>query len=299
MAAPDLDQAPSPWAAHRRRAEILREQHPFAEEVLSVYTVLLGVWEDGWDRAREDPPEPPRLANWAAERVLPGVVEVTAATGPPPLASAARDLLAAGGLVESLAAWLAGDELPPVERYLARASLYAPLVALGADAGVACANDPSPRGGRRCPRCGGPPQLSFRSDAADRLVSGRRQLACARCGQTWSYSASTCPSCGETSGGRRTVYAERGEGPVVGRAGNGHEPVAGRDGGGQDPAGDAPMLPHLRIEACASCERYLIDIDLGRDNRAVPDVDELAAMPLDLYAAEHGLRKITTNLMGF
>src|SRR5439155_1482594 len=81
-------------------------------------------------------------------------------------ASAAHDLLAAGGLEESLAAWLAGDELAPVERYLARASLYAPLVALEADAGAACANDPSPRGGRRSPRCGRPPQLSFRSGGA-------------------------------------------------------------------------------------------------------------------------------------
>ncbi len=62
---------------------------------------------------------------------------------------------------------------------------------------------------------------------------------------------------------------------------------------------ETPTFPHLRIEACASCERYLLDIDLGRDPQAVPDVDELAALPLDLYAAEHGLSKITPNLMGF
>jgi len=31
----------------------------------------------------------------------------------------------------------------------------------------------------------------------------------------------------------------------------------------------------------------------------VPEVDELAALPLDLYAAGHGLSKITPNLMGF
>ena len=33
--------------------------------------------------------------------------------------------------------------------------------------------------------------------------------------------------------------------------------------------------------------------------RAVPEVDELVALPLDLYAGEHGLTKITPNLMGF
>ena len=79
--------------------------------------------------------------------------------------------------------------------------------------------------------------------------------------------------------------------------------MVGRDGDDPeatgDAAGDAPTFPHLRIDACASCERYLIDVDLGRDARAVPEVDELAALPLDLYATEQGLLKITPNLMGF
>ena len=165
-------------------------------------------------------------------------------------------------------------------------------MALAEDAGAACADDPSPKGDRRCPRCGGLPQLSFRTDAEDPLVSGRRYLVCARCGQSWSYSASSCPSCGETSGSRRTVYAERRGEPVV--RGGGEDHVAT----GVAPA-DAPTFPHLRIDACGSCERYLIDVDVARDRQAVPEVDELAAMPLDLFAAEHGLSKITPNLMGF
>jgi hypothetical protein len=288
MATPGADKVPSPWAAHRRRAEVLRDRYPFAADVLTLYLALLDVWEDGWDLARSDRPEPGQLAGWAVDRVLPQVVKATEAAGPEALAAAARDLLEAGGIEESLAKWLAGGELAPVERYLARASLYAPLVALDADAGAACAYDPSPRDGGRCPRCGGPPQLSFRTDTEDRLVSGRRHLVCARCGQSWSYSGSSCPSCGETSGSRRTVYAERRDGPVMGRAGDGPEDTA-----------DPPVLPHLRVDACTSCERYLIDVDLGRDIRAVPEVDELAALPLDLYAAEHGLYKITPNLMGF
>ena len=187
---------------------------------------------------------------------------------------------------------VAGGELAAVERSLARASLQAPLVALAEDAGAACADDPSPKGDRRCPRCGGVPQLSFRTDEEDPLVSGRRYLVCARCGQSWSYSASSCPSCGETSGSRRTVYAERRGEPVV--RGGGEDHVAT----GVAPA-DAPTFPHLRIDACGSCERYLIDVDVARDRQAVPEVDELAAMPLDLFAAEHGLSKITPNLMGF
>jgi FdhE protein len=292
MAAPDPGRARSPWAAHRRRAEVLRERHLFAAEVLAVYLALADVWEDGWDAAREERPEPRQLARWAAGRTAPPVVKATEAAGPEPLARATRDLLGAGRLEEPLAVWLAGGELPAAERYLARASLLAPLKALGADAAAACAGDPSPRGGRRCPDCGGPPQLSFRSHAEDPLVSGGRQLACARCGQSWSYSASSCPSCGETSGSRRTVYSERRAGPVVGRGGE------DRDNTGAAGA-EAPTFPHLRIDACASCERYLLDVDLSRDPRAVPEVDELAALPLDLYAAGCGLSKITPNLMGF
>jgi Protein involved in formate dehydrogenase formation len=292
VAGPGAGRARSLWAAHRRRAEVLRERHPFAAEVLALYLALADVWEDGWDAARAEQPEPRQLARWAAERTVPWVVKATEAAGPRTLAAATRDLLGAGRPEEPLAAWLAGGELPPAERYLARASLHAPLVALAGEAGAACTEDPSPRGERRCPGCGGPPQLSFRSHAEDPLVSGGRRLACARCGQSWSYSASSCPSCGETSGARRTVYAERRAGPLVGRGGRDRDTAGGA-------GAEAPTFPHLRIDACASCERYLLDVDLSRDPRAVPEVDELAALPLDLYAAGCGLSKITPNLMGF
>jgi formate dehydrogenase maturation protein FdhE len=40
-------------------------------------------------------------------------------------------------------------------------------------------------------------------------------------------------------------------------------------------------------------------IDLTRDRRAVPVVDEIAAIPLDFFAKERGLQKIVPNLMGF
>jgi Protein involved in formate dehydrogenase formation len=275
----------SPWAPGRRRAEELRERQPFAAEVLGLYLALLDVWEAVWRDAREQRPAPAALPDWAAGRVAPRVVEATARAGPEALAGATRELLADGAVAAPLAAWLAGEELPPVERYLARAALRGPLQALDPDA--ACAADPTPRGGRRCPRCGGPPQLSFRAHTDEGLVSGRRRLACARCGAGWGYTGSACAWCGETAGTRRTFYAERRGRPAVGR-----QPTAPAAAGG-------PMFPHLRIEGCGSCERYLIDVDLSHDARAVPEVDELAALPLDLHATELGLSKITPNLMGF
>jgi hypothetical protein len=271
MAGPRVDA--SPWAAPRRRAESLRERHGFAAEVLTLYLALLEVWERAWEAARTDQPED--LAGWAARRVLPEVVAATVESGPRSLVESldrARVTVLERPLPLTglLAAWLAGEELVPVERYLARATLRGPLAAV--DASAACANDPSPRGDRRCPRCGGAPQLSF---------SGQRKLQCARCGESWSFSSSACPYCDETGGGRRTVYTEHHEGPRVGRG---------------DPG--AATFPHIRVEACANCQRYLIDIDLGRDPRAVPEVDELAALPLALHASEHGFSKITPNVMG-
>ncbi|HEU5158746.1 MAG TPA: formate dehydrogenase accessory protein FdhE [Streptosporangiaceae bacterium] len=288
--------------ASRRRAEALRERHAFAAEVLALYLALLDVWEEAWAAARAAAPAPDgpeALAGWAAERVLPHVVRTTVAAGPEPLAKALveigdDDLRGAGR--ELLTAWLGGAELDPLERYLARAALRGPLEAV--DRAAVCARGSASEGDRRCPTCGGPPQLSFRTDTADRLVSGRRRLWCARCAASWNYSSSMCPSCGESSGSKRTLYFEHperhGESPRVGR-GPDNAGDADAAGGGADTA----TFPHLRIESCTSCLRYLIDVDLGRDPRAVPEVDELAALPLDMYAAERGISKITPNLMGF
>jgi hypothetical protein len=244
------------YARDRERAGELRERYPHAVEILGLYLALVEVWES----AGHDVP-----LGRARSHVLPRVVEATAARGPAPLAAEVA-LLGAG----VLDGWLADEDLTPVERYLARATLRVVPV------------EPRARRdgpGAVCPACGGAPQLSFHETSDDPLVTGRRMLECARCGDPWSFSATTCPGCGET--GKRTVYAEARAGPQVGRA------VV--DG----------LFPHLRAEACESCRHYLIDVDLGRDPRAVPRVDELAAVPIDLHLAEQGYTKITPNLMGF
>jgi FdhE protein len=60
---------------------------------------------------------------------------------------------------------------------------------------------------------------------------------------------------------------------------------------------DTERLPHLRADACETCRRYVITVDLRKEPEAVPVVDELTALPLDLHAQEHGFAKITPNLM--
>ena len=42
---------------------------------------------------------------------------------------------------------------------------------------------------------------------------------------------------------------------------------------------------------------YIKSVDLTVDGLAVPEVDELAAIPLDLWATERGYAKITPNLL--
>src|SRR5262245_51234559 len=195
--------AAHPWSTHRRRAQRLRERYPSAAEVLALYDALVDVWAQAWAVAGEERPPPDELAEWALRSTLPGVVKATESAGPAALAAAVHQL-ADDRPGDVLTAWLAGDALsdaagrPSVGAYLARACLQPGLVALDGAAGAACAADPAPRGDRNCPRCGGLPQLSVRAAAGDRLVSGGRQLACARCAHGWSYSASACPACGET-----------------------------------------------------------------------------------------------------
>jgi Protein involved in formate dehydrogenase formation len=274
----------SPFALRRLRAEALRARHPFAADLLTLYLALLAVHEDVWDAVRVRRSNPDELAAWAGARIVPAVVEATVAAGPPALREAVCSRPADDNH-EALVGWLAGAPLAPVERYLARASLAPVLEALGELAGAACAPARDGEASSRCPRCGGLPQLSYLASSGEALVSGPRSLLCARCAASWRCSRSVCPACGESQEARLSVYAERLGGPVV-------------SGNGGDGA-ERPVFPHLRIAGCSTCRRYLIEVDLARDARAVPEVDELAALPLDLYAADEGLRKITPNLMGF
>jgi formate dehydrogenase maturation protein FdhE len=78
----------------------------------------------------------------------------------------------------------------------------------------------------------------------------------------------TCAGCGESTGTKLPIFQEQ------------------------------ERFPHVRVDACQTCRKYLLTFDLRRDTRAVPVVDEIAALPLDLYARDQGLTKIAPNLMG-
>lgn len=277
------------WAARRRRVAELRRRLPFAGEVLDFYGALLPVQERAFEQAVRDVPATEHLAAYVAEVVVPSVVGVSLAAGPARLRQGIGEVLEREAPARMVARWISGENADLVERYLARAALEPVLDALGERATAAFSPG---RGARSCPVCGGPPQLSYFAPAGEDLATGPRRLLCARCSSSWGHARMTCPGCGEDSSSRLPIFSE--EGTASGERGS---VVRGLPA----PSRDHPRatFPHLRIAACTSCHRYLIDVDLALDPAAVPEVDELAALPLDLYARERRFTKIIPNLMGF
>jgi|SRR5579884_50384 len=256
------------WDERRRRAGELQERYPFASGVLSFYARVVEVQQRAFFAAERDSPKPSEAVAYAVEAVLPNVIELSTASGPPPLAGAVVERFHEADMHDVIARWLRGDDLDGVDRFMARAAAMPVLQALGAGAAQACTG---PKNDRRCPLCGGIPQLSFFAPAPEDLVTGRRYLECSRCESVWTFARITCAYCGETESSRLQFFDEV----------------------------EHALFPHMRIDACATCSRYLLTVDLGRDRRAVAQADEIAAIPLDIYAKELGLKKTVPNIVGF
>ena len=109
----------------------------------------------------------------------------------------------------------------------------------------------------------------------------------------------TCAACGEFESSNLLLFNERGalEAETSGRS------VRGADADvAPNPdtiASEKARFPHVSIDGCRTCSHYLLTIDVRRDPHAVPVVDELAALPLYVYAQERRLSKIVPNQLGF
>ena len=97
---------------------------------------------------------------------------------------------------------------------------------------------------------------------------GKRGLVCSLCFTEWEFRRLLCPNCGEEDHHKLPVYT-------------------------------AKEFPHIRVEACDSCRHYIKSVDLTVNGHAVPEVDELAGISLDLWAGEENYKKLTLNLLGF
>lgn len=118
--------------------------------------------------------------------------------------------------------------------------------------------------GSRCPSCGGKPVVGVLRGEGD---GAKRALICHLCALEWPYRRVICPNCGEEDKEKLPVY------------------IAGQ-------------IAHVRVEACDTCRAYLKSVDLTKDGFAVPEVDEIATVALNLWADEHGYTKIETNILG-
>jgi len=117
---------------------------------------------------------------------------------------------------------------------------------------------------RVCPLCGSRPLIGVLRVEGD---SGKRFLLCSFCSQEWEFRRILCPTCGEEAEGKLPVYV-------------------------------AEQLPHIRVEACDTCQFYIRTVDLTKDGHAIPLVDDLAAIPLTLWAHEKGYSRLQPNLLG-
>jgi formate dehydrogenase maturation protein FdhE len=255
----------SAYAERRRRAAELAADWPFAREVLTLYQALAEVQERAHEEALDSGlTDLGELPAFCAERVMPGVVDVTVAAGPERLVTAAQALLYGGDLGAPVASWLGGGDMDSFGAYFGRAAGQPVLEALVERGSVAGLGD----GILSCPACGGLPQLAYHGLSDDALLTAPRRLVCSRCSSGWAYPRMVCAGCGEVDTAKLHVYT------------------------------DSERFSHLRIDACDTCSRYLMAVELMKQPKAVPVVDELAALPLDLFARDRGLKKIVPNLIG-
>jgi len=115
-----------------------------------------------------------------------------------------------------------------------------------------------------CPLCGGRPIVGVLRPEGD---GAKKSLVCMLCAHEWPFRRIYCPACGEEREPQMAFYA-------------------------------APEIAHVRVDVCDTCHTYLKSIDLTKTGLAVPVVDELATIPLDLWAREHGYEKLQINLLG-
>jgi formate dehydrogenase maturation protein FdhE len=183
------------FADRRRRAAELKERYGTAAEVLSFYAHILEVQESAFGAASTALPEPENVAAYAAEYVLPQIVDVSTAVGPPQLVQSVLERFEEADFEDVLSRWLRSEALDGTDRFLARASTAPVLAALGRSAGIACRRKAGDRG---CPQCGGLPQVGFFAASTENFVTAHRYLECSRCAHTWAFARMRCANCGET-----------------------------------------------------------------------------------------------------
>lgn len=262
------------WDQRIQRADDLATAHGFAAEVMHFYKRIAGLqkslysyFEAAGDRGANKRAANLRQAGPDLSLLVvkfPEFLSQVETFATPPFVEAAR-LLRTGGegrWREALGStWLNATDFNPegTEAVLAWIFLQPYAESLAVRLQV---------GGRGtlaiCPLCSAKPVVGVLRPEGD---GGKRSLICSLCSTEWAFGRILCPACGEENVEKLAVYT-------------------------------ASQFPYVRVEACDTCRRYIKTVDLTKNGHAVPLVDELATIPLNLWAKEHEYTKLQPNLLG-
>jgi FdhE protein len=254
-----IDERP---AARRRidRAAELTEVFPAARELLVFYSRLSEFQESVFQGlARSGTTDLVAVAQW-----LPDLCALVERAGPSPLSKYAAEARQKGVTVwkETLRrrreSSQSGAALDELEAFFSRVLLQ-PYAEYLASRG-----DPPKEGEAVCPFCTARPVVGVLRTEGE---GAKRSLICSLCATEWFYRRIVCTNCGEADKNRLPVYKAEG-------------------------------IPHVRVEACDSCHCYLKSVDLTVNGLAVPVVDELATVALNIWAEEMNYAKSEPNLLG-
>ncbi len=248
----------SPYERRIARAATLAAEHPSAGELLSFYSELAKFQKRIFDQLTSS--DVRGLLRW-----FPDLFDVVAKFSPPVAGFAQEHLATDAARVELLAQCWEGDADEPDARaqFLGHA-LLEPFAAHLASRGPIDVNANVHWTNPVCPFCGSRPGLAVLRGEGD---GGKRSLLCSLCATEWQFRRILCPNCGEENKETLPVYI-------------------------------ASQFDYVRVEACDTCKTYLKSIDLTKNGLADPVVDEIATVPLNIWAEEHGYVKLAPNLMG-
>ena len=272
----------SKWDRRIKRADELASAHPFAAEVLRFYRHIAGFQQELYSHIETSYSRGTNghAANKKASGSLPDDLDfamllpkfaeflaIIEKVGPQPVVQSAADLKAQGDRRQrDLLAryWRRAPDFQPAsgdtETLLAWIFLQ-PYAEYLADH-----SEPMPRNERVavCPFCSGRPLVGVLRAEGD---GAKRSLICSLCSTEWTYGRIVCPACGEETVEKLAIYT-------------------------------ASQFHEVRVEACDTCHYYIKTVDLTKNGHAVPVVDELATIPLNLWAQEHQYTKLQPNLLG-
>ncbi len=251
------------------RAEELAIRYPSAAEMLRFFLPVARFQGESYSFAEKAFKNQEQSVSFAqplavgvAERFS-GFLSLVERIGPDSVAAAARELRnqAADVHRELLSTfWTGAGTLPVGEKeFFARAFLQ-PYAEFIRECVGKREKGPTPC---LCPFCGRRPGVGVLRPLGD---GGQRSLVCSFCLGEWEFRRIVCPGCGEEDHAKLAVYT-------------------------------AEEFEQVRVECCDSCRQYIKTVDLTRNGLADPVVDEIASIPLDLWAQQHGYAKLQVNLM--